>query len=115
MPNEGKAHELYLQALELAAEGHVEEAAALGPLCHTCRIVKPLRSKHCNKLKRCVPVFDHHCPYVGTTLGAGNYRSFVFFMVSGRGCLIHSPRLPHPLAACPCSLTYWLVRQYCLD
>ena len=112
------------------------------PLCHTCRIVKPLRSKHCQKLKRCkassqhqrpvalstcactsahflrssllffegdtamksptttwgvfalssgsvcsfvrcVPVFDHHCPYVGNTLGAGNYRSFVIFMWFG--------------------------------
>ena len=52
VPNEGKAHELYLQALELAAEGHVEEAAALGPLCHTCRIARPLRSKHCSVMKR---------------------------------------------------------------
>jgi len=72
----------YEHAMEMAAEGKLEQTMQL-PLCHTCRIVKPLRSKHCGKFKRCVPVFDHHCPYVGTTLGAGNYRSFVFFMWFG--------------------------------
>jgi len=72
----------YEHAMEMAADGKLDQTLQL-PLCHTCRIVKPLRSKHCSKLKRCVPVFDHHCPYVGTTLGAGNYRSFVLFMAFG--------------------------------
>jgi len=72
----------YETAMEKAASGKLEQTQQL-PLCHTCRIVKPLRSKHCSKLKRCVPVFDHHCPYVGNTLGAGNYRSFVMFMWCG--------------------------------
>lgn len=52
------------------------------PLCHTCRIVRPLRSKHCRVLRRCVLVFDHHCPFVGTTIGLYNYIYFYLFLVS---------------------------------
>jgi len=52
------------------------------PLCHTCRIVKPLRSKHCRVARRCVLVFDHHCPFVGTTVGLYNYIYFYLFLVS---------------------------------
>jgi len=51
------------------------------PLCHTCRIVKPLRSKHCRVARRCVLLFDHHCPFVGTTIGLYNYCYFYLFLV----------------------------------
>mmetsp|Transcript_26140 Transcript_26140/g.55137 ORF Transcript_26140/g.55137 Transcript_26140/m.55137 type:complete len:850 (+) Transcript_26140:59-2608(+) len=51
------------------------------PICHTCRIVKPLRSKHCRVARRCVLVFDHHCPFVGTTIGLYNYLYFYLFLV----------------------------------
>ena len=52
------------------------------PLCHTCRIVKPMRSKHCRVARRCVLVFDHHCPFVGTTIGLYNYVYFYLFLLS---------------------------------
>merc|ERR1719223_1096036 len=51
-------------------------------LCHSCRIVKPLRSKHCRVLGKCVLLFDHHCPFVGTTIGLYNYRYFYLFVAS---------------------------------
>ncbi len=51
------------------------------PLCHTCRIVKPLRSKHCRVKRRCVLMFDHHCPFVGTTIGLYNYTYFYLFLI----------------------------------
>ena len=38
-----------------------EEATAgkLPPVCHTCRVQKPLRSKHCKVKRKCVCKFDH--------------------------------------------------------
>jgi hypothetical protein len=38
-------------------------------LCVTCKIVRPLRAKHCGVTDRCVEVFDHYCPWVGNTIG----------------------------------------------
>lgn len=45
-------------------------------LCHTCHILRPLRSKHCRDARRCVLLFDHHCPFVGNTVGLNNYKWF---------------------------------------
>ena len=58
------------------------------PLCHTCRIVKPMRSKHCRVSRRCILNFDHHCPFVGTTVGLYNYIYFYLFLVCF--CLMES-------------------------
>ncbi|XP_060553590.1 uncharacterized protein LOC132732310 isoform X2 [Ruditapes philippinarum] len=59
----------------------------LSRLCHTCRTVKPLRSKHCKVCNRCVKVFDHHCPYIYNCVGVNNRVTFTIFcytvMVNG--------------------------------
>lgn len=63
----------------------------LQPLCHTCHISKPLRSKHCRIARRCVLVFDHHCPFVGNTIGLDNYKWFyliLFFMALAVLCFL---------------------------
>ena len=72
----------YEEALAAAANGTMTDSVSM-PLCHTCRIVKPLRSKHCSVRKRCVPMFDHHCPYINNTIGGGNYMSFIAFISTG--------------------------------
>ncbi|XP_067898915.1 uncharacterized protein [Heterodontus francisci] len=49
----------------------------LSRLCHTCHLVKPLRSKHCHVTNRCVEYFDHYCPYIYNDVG---YRNRIYFL-----------------------------------
>lgn len=52
-------------------------AGQWGQLCVSCRIVRPLRAKHCSITGRCVEAFDHYCPWVrggGRSAGAGRGR-----------------------------------------
>ena len=51
-------------------------------LCHTCREIRPLRTKYCRHLRKNVPRFDHHCPWVGNTIGLENqvlFYCYTFF------------------------------------
>mmetsp|Transcript_8985 Transcript_8985/g.19267 ORF Transcript_8985/g.19267 Transcript_8985/m.19267 type:complete len:550 (+) Transcript_8985:348-1997(+) len=49
-------------------------------LCVSCRIVRPLRAKHCSVTDRCIEVFDHFCPWVGNAIGKGNRHYFIVFL-----------------------------------
>jgi len=58
------------------------------PLCHTCHIARPLRSKHCRVQRKCVLLFDHFCPFVGNTVGMHNYKWFYIFLLAMVLCYI---------------------------
>nr|CAB3267900.1 probable protein S-acyltransferase 23 [Phallusia mammillata] len=52
----------------------------LSRLCHTCRLVRPLRAKHCRVTNRCVKHFDHYCPYIYNVVGYKNRHYFLLFL-----------------------------------
>ena len=46
----------------------------------SCNFYQPPRAHHCSINNDCVEKFDHHCPWVGTTIGQRNYRTFLLFV-----------------------------------
>lgn len=100
-----------------------------GSLCVSCKIVRPLGSKHCAVLNKCVLRFDHYCPWVGNTVGKGNLRDFAIFLslesvalVASVFCALYrrAPRLaplrqsatPSACSRTPCAACF---RQRSLD
>ncbi|KAL3535935.1 hypothetical protein ACH5RR_004396 [Cinchona calisaya] len=81
-------------------------------LCSTCKIVRPLRAKHCSTCDRCVEQFDHHCPWVSNCIGKKNKWDFFLFLVMEilamviTGGVALTRVLTDPLA--PSSLGGWL-------
>ncbi|KAF3323779.1 putative protein S-acyltransferase 23 [Carex littledalei] len=57
-------------------------------LCPTCKIIRPIRSKHCPTCKHCVEQFDHHCPWISNCVGKRNKRDFFVFLCMGTTTLL---------------------------
>jgi hypothetical protein len=76
-----RLYEQTLDALASADETLAQQAVAV-QLCHSCHIARPPRSKHDRFSRCCILQFDHHCPFVGTTVGLYNYKWFFAFIVS---------------------------------
>ena len=72
-----------------SAEWLVSQCLSGTPVCAICRIVKPIRSKHCELCGGCVLRMDHHCPWVNSCVGMKNHRSFFFIilcMITAASC-----------------------------
>jgi palmitoyltransferase ZDHHC13/17 len=75
---------LYEQTLDSFASSDeaIAKKASTVQLCHTCHIARPPRSKHDRFSRSCILQFDHHCPFVGTTIGLYNYKWFFLFILT---------------------------------
>lgn len=49
--------------------------------CTYCNHWKLLRTRHCKSCKRCVRVFDHHCPWLGVCVGECNRTLFLYYLI----------------------------------
>ncbi|KAG8382171.1 hypothetical protein BUALT_Bualt05G0049000 [Buddleja alternifolia] len=50
--------------------------------CDYCSKPKPPKAHHCRSCRMCVLDMDHHCPFIGNCVGAGNHRHFIIFLIS---------------------------------
>ena len=79
--------ERYRCAIDAMCKSGSIEVAEPGELCHTCRVLRPLRSKHSGHAKKCVPRFDHNCPWVKNAIGYRNHPLFMLYVVCALGAL----------------------------
>lgn len=49
--------------------------------CRTLLVRKPIRSKYCSSTGFVVARMDHHCVWLNATIGFGNHRLFLVFLV----------------------------------
>lgn len=76
-----KSYEDTLESFAERSDTGIQSTENLG-LCHSCHVVRVLRSKHCRYSNKCTLLFDHHCPFVGQTIGLYNYKYFYMFILS---------------------------------
>ncbi|KAK3414025.1 hypothetical protein EUGRSUZ_I02519 [Eucalyptus grandis] len=87
-------------------------------LCPTCKIVRPVRSKHCPSCKHCVEQFDHHCPWISNCVGKKNKWDFFVLicmatMTSFLGAAVAVQSMFHPLS--PNFLFFMLPSRFIVD
>ena len=50
--------------------------------CDLCQVYQSPGAAHCRECNVCIAGYDHYCVWMGTCIGARNYRQFVRFNVS---------------------------------
>lgn len=60
------------QPKELESEDDTKEYG----WCQYCEAPAAPETKHCFDCNKCIPHFDHHCPWLNTCIGGNNYTGF---------------------------------------
>ncbi|CAD8169796.1 unnamed protein product [Paramecium octaurelia] len=68
--------------LHLTIQEAIEQQIDPINICPDCWVIKPQRSKHCEFCKKCVIVYDHHCPWINNCVGAKNLLYFYVYLIS---------------------------------
>jgi len=50
--------------------------------CKKCQILKDETTYHCDVCDVCIQGYDHHCPWTGKCIGAGNFKAFYTFITT---------------------------------
>lgn len=50
--------------------------------CSACELWRPRSAEHCDDCDVCCVGYDHHCPWTGKCIAAGNARYFYAFIAS---------------------------------
>ncbi|XP_077986775.1 palmitoyltransferase ZDHHC12-B-like [Glandiceps talaboti] len=58
--------------------------------CSFCKIIQPMRVKHCRDCEHCVRRFDHHCPWLDNCVGERNHRYFWLFLLTETAVILWS-------------------------
>lgn len=76
---------------------HVVSVASISPMVNVCflflvltSVYQPPDGSHCPDCNVCVEGYDHHCVWMGTCIGRGNYRHFLRFNLSWLIYLIYA-------------------------
>lgn len=63
-----------------AKETDLEHAEEEERCCYGCKLVPEEGTRHCRRCDKCVVGFDHHCLWLNTCVGSGNYRPWLVFI-----------------------------------
>ena len=54
--------------------------------CHTCKLIRDIRTFHCKYCGICIERHDHHCTFVSNCIGKKNHKLFFYFLII---CFFH--------------------------
>jgi hypothetical protein len=83
-------HQDYREALTTIASfyatpptsGRPSALPHLPSVCHHCRVLVPLRAKHCKEENSCLLTFDHYCSFLWAPIYRCNYLHFFSYLLA---------------------------------
>jgi len=49
--------------------------------CHTCKLIRDIRTFHCKFCGICIERHDHHCTFISNCIGKKNLKLFFYFLI----------------------------------